>query len=70
MKKLLPLFSCMLLVGCGEKLPDDPEIKHALESAVKKEELEWRDGKGLVTHEPQTVWESSGRFCSRWPLTD
>ena len=59
MKKLLPLFSCMLLVGCGEKLPDDPEIKQALESAVKKEELEWRDGKGLVTHEPQTVWESS-----------
>ena len=59
MKKLLPLLSCLLLIGCGEKLPDDSEIKQALENAVKTEELEWRDQKGLVTHEPHLTWESS-----------
>ena len=72
MKKLLPLFSCLLLVGCGEKLPDDPEIKQALESAVKTEDLEWRDGKGLVTHERQLIKESSNggrrRYTMGWGI--
>ena len=59
MKKLLLLFAALLFASCGEKLPDDPEIKQALENAVKEEELEWRDGKGLVTREPHLTWESS-----------
>ena len=34
MKKLLPSFSCLLLTGCGEKLPDDSEIKQALDNPL------------------------------------
>ena len=48
MKKLVLLLGALALIGCGEKLPDDPEVKQALENAVKTEELEWRDEKGLV----------------------
>lgn len=57
MTKLLPLLSCLLLIGCGEKLPNDPEIKQALKNAVWAEDLEWRDEKGLVTHERQAIDE-------------
>jgi len=60
-KKLFPLLSCLLLFGCGEKLPDDPEIKQALKNAVGGKALEWRDEKGLVTHEPQLKERSDGR---------
>ncbi len=57
MKKALLLFAALLVAGCGEKLPNDPEIKQALKNAVWGEDLEWRDEKGLVTHERQAIDE-------------
>ena len=57
MKKLLLLFAALLVAGCGEKSPNDPEIKQALKEAVWDGDLEWRDEKGLVTHERQAVDE-------------
>ena len=38
MKKALLLFAALLVAGCGEKVPNDPEIKQALKNAV------WGDG--------------------------
>ncbi len=61
MKKALLLFAALLVAGCGEKLPDDPEIKQALKNAVWGKDLEWRDEKGLVTHERQLIERSDGR---------
>ena len=66
MKKLVLLLSAFALIGCGEKLPDDPEIKQALENAVKGEVFEWRDEKGLVIDEPpHLISESSARLHLR-----
>ncbi len=65
MKKLLLLFAALLVAGCGEKLPNDPEIKQALKNAVWDYDLEWRDEKGLVTHEPQLIERSDGRRIYR-----
>ena len=61
MKKLVLLFAALLVAGCGEKLPDDPEIKQALKNAVWGKDLEWRDEEGLVTHERQLKESSDGR---------
>ena len=61
MKKLVLLFAALLVAGCGEKSPNNPEIKQALKNAVWDGDLEWRDGKGLVTHEPQQMESSDGR---------
>ncbi len=57
MKKLLLLFAALLVAGCGEKSPNDPEIKQALKEAVWDGDLEWRDEKGLVTHDRQAIDE-------------
>ena len=61
MKILVLLFAALLVAGCGEKLPDDPEIKQALKNAVWGKDLEWRDEEGLVTHERQLKESSDGR---------